>query len=186
MNKRAISLLVVSLLLTLSAHAADLREIHIGQRFISPDRRFATEIKDEDERGYNLEIKDQNNGKAYKAAASLPLFSFEWTTDSKTIVLLEHIGGGSQISLIHFNGHEWKRREIEPPGGNSGHYEVLEKDIGKNFLRISYKVTKEKQNGTVFGAYKCSLRVDASNGQISHVEKQDISIDAYRTLHYKE
>src|SRR6266404_3763 len=104
MKKHPKFFLVISQLIAVCALASDIREIRIGERFTSPDGRFVAQITDEDERGRNVQIKDQNTGESYKAATSLPLFSFEWTTDSNTVVLLEHIGGGTQIRLLHFNG----------------------------------------------------------------------------------
>jgi|GEM_PF-4775395 len=185
MKTDLIQIFLVSIF-AMSIYAAGKKEIQIGDSFTSPDKRFTAHIIDEDQHGFNMQIRNNRTGESYKSAASIPVLSFNWTIDSNTIVLIEHLSGGSQMTLIHFDGHKWgKPIEIDPPGGERGHYDVIREEVGKDSIRVTYKVTREKPNGMVIGAYISSFAVDPKTGQRSRVIQHDIGVDMYRRLKYE-
>jgi hypothetical protein len=167
-----------------AAERADIHEtpIKIGAHFTSPNGHFAAELTDENEHGQNLHITDTRTGAVYKSALSLPLFFVTWTHDCRTIVAVEHLAGGSQMSLIHFSGRSWKRFEVEPPGGDSGHYDVIGQEIRQNSIRVTYKMTKEKADGDIIAFYTCAFDIDPSTHAMRDIDKQRISRDTFVAL----
>jgi len=88
------------------------QEMRSGEHVTSPDRRFTAELTDDPEG--NLHIRSNSTSKLYKIGVLRPLYSLKWTGDSQTVITIEHLAGGSQAVLIHFNQHNWNRFEVDP------------------------------------------------------------------------
>jgi hypothetical protein len=97
--------------------AAPEAPIEIGAHFTCPSGPFTAELMDDDARGQNLQITDTRTGAVHRSALALPVLSVNWTPDCHTMIAIEHLAGGSQMTLIQFASDAWKRYDIEPPGG---------------------------------------------------------------------
>lgn len=164
--------------------AAELVPISNGATVTSPDGRFTARLTEEDAHGLNLAITDSRTPATERARIGTPLLSMRWTFDSRTIVSIEHLAGGSQLALLHFYESGWKRIEVIPPNGLEGHFEVIRQQMHRDSVTVTYKVTKEKPNGAVASAFTCSFDVDAASGRISQLRRRRINLEMYRQLRY--
>ncbi len=183
--KPILAVFIAFSILVTSGAIADLTPIPIGAEFDSPNGIFTVRLTDERNDGSNLEVKNNQTAERRRGAAGTPLLSLQWTGDSRTIVMIEHLADGSQTALLHFNEREWQRFEIVPPGGAAGHFEVIKQDIGQASLKVTYKVTKEKANGEMSRAFTSSFNVDGATGKIYGIEQHAIDITTYRVLKYR-
>ena len=160
------------------------QEIELGQSVGSPDGRF-TAVLTNDTQG-NLHIKSNTTGELYKIGVFRPLYSLEWTGDSQTVVTVEHLAGGSQAVLIHFDGDKWSRFEVDPtePPPPYHHYAVIRKEIGRDTVKLRYKATDEKGNGIVTKFYVRSFDVDPRTRSITNIQTREISGNEYSALRY--
>lgn len=167
-----------------TASAAD--EVRLDHRFVSPDGRFTAQLTN-DEKG-NIRITDNKTGQVYKEWAVRPLYSLKWTRDSKTIVTIEHLAGGSETALIHFSENRWSRFPVSPPVKTPPyhHYRVIRQEIEGNKVKLTYKVTDEQGNGMVTKFYTCSFEVNPSSRVIGNVIEREIDGATYETLYYSE
>jgi hypothetical protein len=179
---RALLFAGVALCSWVSAYAK--QEIEAGHSVSSPDGRFTAELTN-DTQG-NLHIKSNVTGDVYRIEVFRPLYSLEWTEDSQTVVTIEHLAGGSQAVLIHFDGHKWSRFEVDPTHAPPPyhHYAVIKQGIGRNAVKLTYKVTDEKGNGIVTKFYVCSFNVDPQSRSITNVQTREIGGDEYSALDY--
>jgi hypothetical protein len=160
--------------------------IEIGETFTSPDGRFTAQLANDD--NGDLGIKNNQTGETYKVGALTPLLSLKWTGDSKTIVTVEHIAGGSEANLVHFDGSKWNQFSADPPGDTHGsrRYEVVRQQVDWKRVKFVYKVTDEKSNGEVIKFYTCSFEVNPQTNIVSNVVKREIDRSTYAALHYKK
>ena len=146
------------------------QEIHVGTKFVSPDRRYTAEyLFDDDNR---IKITDNQTGHADAPIDwwSVP-HSIRWTGDSKTIVVVSHIAGGSQASLIHFKKGKWVELEAAPPTKHSPvEYRVIEEKVGISSVTLTYEVTNQAPNGARESFYRCSFKIDPETGAIFNVK----------------
>jgi hypothetical protein len=179
------AVLVVSAGLYCLSNAGTESEIQPGQSVSSPDGRFTAELTDD--REGNVHIKSNTTGKLYTVGALRPLYSLKWTGDSQTLVTIEHLAGGSQAALIHFDGDKWSRFEVDPTGSPPPyhHYAVIRQEIGWDKVKFTYKITDEQGNGMVIKFYLCSFDVDPRARSITNMHTREISSDVYWTLRYR-
>jgi NIPSNAP len=97
------------------------------------------------------------------------------------VYILQH-PSRQEAEKIHFTGSGWKRLEVEPPGGDLGHYDVVDRQIRQNSVRITYKMTKEKANGAIIAFYTCAFDIDPSTYAMRNIKKQNISRDTFVAL----
>lgn len=112
MNVLRVFLLVVVLLPTTRSSQAIVREEVIRNQWMrSPNGEFSAAYS-----GGSLVLRRNTvDEPGQKVAVFAPLFSFQWATNSKTIVTVEHLAGGTCAALIHFNGKSWRRHESSRP-----------------------------------------------------------------------
>lgn len=160
--------------------SADAPIIRTDRIFTSPDKRFTVQLVSDDR--YKFKITDNKTGKVDQSVEMITLlFSLNWTGDSKTIVTVEHIAKGSITQIIHFSNNKWSSFLVEPPD-NIGHYSVLKQEIGMNTVNLTYKATKEKDNGSIIGFYTCKFDIDPATGAVTHVVTHDIDESTYASL----
>jgi len=156
---------------------ADRDSFSVGQSFRSPDGRFIAQLESGD--FSNLKIKDNQTGEVASETVDLPtLLSLKWTGNSKAIVIVEHIAGGSVASVIALN-QCWARQDLFPPR-NGDTCEVVKEKVGWDTVNLSY--TASQRAGTAFLFWTSCFEVNANTGAVTHVTTENISADAYQAL----
>lgn len=152
MNKILIPLCITAALFVTFAGAAELSG---DETFVSPDGRFAAT-------GF-IRILDRVFGKEYKIPVLPPISSLEWTKDSKTIVTVSHIAGGSYAVLLHFDGEEWQKIEFEPPAklitSPYVDYVVLQAKAREHSVFVKYRIRTKMHalDGYKTITYSCTV-----------------------------
>jgi len=141
-------------------------EIGNNEKFVSPNGEFTVQG--------NVEIINNKTGDQCLVEVLSPVYSLKWTRDSKTIVVIGRIAHGSYASVIHYNGKEWKKYEVDPPDSDEGHfwnYSVIREEIGFSDVVITYKINTKKNMSDAYVSHLCTLRVDPATGVISEIKR---------------
>ena len=110
----------------------------------------------------------------------LTVIAMDWTGDGKTLVIVEHLAGGSQLSLVHLVDSQWKRFEIEPPLSPYENISVVELGVRKDSVSVKYKLTQ--RNDQDFRFYVCSFDVDSATQTRSNEVTQKLTAANYEKL----
>lgn len=132
--------------------------------------------------GGSLRIRNNLTGRLYpKVSVLTPLLSLKWTRDSKTIITIEHMAGGSCAALVHFDGKAWRRYDAEPPGGPYNHIEVLSQEIGEDGARITF-AADVRRKGTTFAYFICAFDINAETNARSNETRKEVTEAEYDAL----
>lgn len=132
--------------------------------------------------GRSLRIRNNLTGKVYPEVPVLtPLLSIKWTRDSKTIVTIEHLAGGSCAALVHFDGKTWRRHQADPPGGPYNHIEVLSQEIVQDGVRIAF-AADVRRKGTTFEHFICAFDINAETNARSKETRKEVTESEYEAL----
>jgi hypothetical protein len=107
----------------------------------------------------------------------LTVIVMSWTGDGNTLVLVEHLAGGSQLALVH---SQWKRFEIEPQLSPYDDISVIELAVRKDSIRVTYKLMQ--QSGQDFRFYVCSFDVDPATQARSNEVTKKLTAAQYEKL----
>ena len=154
-----------------------------GKTFVSPDKRFSVVTKVADQE-FHLVITDARTGSVSQLTNALcPIFALQWSPDSKTLLAIEHASETSVIGLTHWNGHRWLQFEIDGPKvGDNDKIHVVNWEYKDNYLATSYLVDNRADNGESLHFYKCTFRINPSNGKTSEVTKTKITREEFLSL----
>ena len=108
----------------------------------------------------------------------LTVIAMDWTGDGNTLALIEHLAGGSQLSLIHFVDGQWKRFEIEPPLDPYDDISVIDLVVCKDSVKVRYKVRQHSDGGYRF--YVCSFDVDPATRTRSNEVTTKVTATTYQ------
>ena len=137
-------------------------EIHEDQVFTAPNGTLAATFL-----GGAFEIKDTSTGRTFTVQSLTPVSKAIWTDDSKTLVTVEHLAGGSDVVLFQSAGAEWKRVSVDPVGGPYDRYTVTRCEVEKNLLKLAYRV-RSNHAGEV-KVQIVAFQFDPATAAISHV-----------------
>ena len=150
--------------------AIDDHEIHEGIKFVSPDRRYTAEILSGNDT--KLKIMDHQMGTDSSVALWTVPTSIRWTGNSKTMVVVAHIAGGSQADLIHLKGAKWIDIQAPPPVHHTPvKYSVVKEEVGTSRVTLTYEVTNQAQNGAYQDFYRYSFTTDPATGVVSNIRR---------------
>jgi hypothetical protein len=174
MKMRAFFILISVLICT----QAVAQEVNPGDVFTSPDGRFIVRFTDE---VMNLKIKDNQTGKVTTLGVLTPCYSIKWTGDSKTIVAIYHLAGGSDADIFHFSKSEWRRCSVDSPDNNFNFIDVIKEKIGMDRVGLTYKAgIRDLQNDTFF---TYSLSFNPETGATTEMLEHEIDEKTYEKLH---
>jgi len=155
----------------------------IRQPVTSPDGRFSIELNHRD-RDYYFTITDHKLKKTVELPnVYRPVFAFEWSPDSKTVLSVEHAAQTSLIEILHFDGSHWKSFNIDPPlaKGDNYRFHAVHWDFTDDSLVTTYAVNNnEVRNST--DLYKVTFKVNVKTGGISHVTSAPLTVSEYIDL----
>ena len=110
--------------------------------------------------------------------------SVAWTGDSQTIVIVGHIAGGSEASIIRFENGAWVQHPAEPQDGDE--YEVVRQVLRKHTVELTYEIsarsnaTKDKMR-----FYLYTFLLDSATGKHSNERRNDVDPETYVALQPK-
>lgn len=126
------------------------------------------------------------NEKLHKVEASIPVLppvlSLKWSPDSKSLVVVQHLAGGSLASLVILDGKQWKKNDCEPPLKIQCNYSLVNFQFVDKQLRLTYKVSQERANGEIVSFNICSFDVDLKTGFLELKEYRPVTAEAYKKL----
>jgi hypothetical protein len=169
--------------------------------FISPDNHFSLVYGGFIDREFQYAIKNRQTGTIERFAEpdySLwgPLYSVQWTGDSRSVLLVYHIADGSVATVLHFNGTTWRELDIAPTPVDSRcpkdevtengktSFEpsyfgtVFDHKVGHSEVWISYGIqTDESRRHSHF--YVCNFNYNPETQSLSHVKLHEIDIPTF-------
>lgn len=118
--------------------------LEAGETFKSPDGKYTLKlVPDPDENSVigGLSIANNSTGELFQDSAATPIYSVKWTGDSKTVVLIVHVSGGSEAVVYHLNNkNKWVSCDLEPTIGDV--FSVVQLTMRKDTVEFRYKVGK--------------------------------------------
>lgn len=156
---------------TISSHAENgPKQLDSGTKLYSPDGKLFVVYNPD-----QLEIRDAKTDYLYNSVGALPVQALRWTRDSKTLVVVEQIAHGSEVGLVHFNGAQWERFTVLPPGQDYKDFAVVGLKPEHALVQISYRATGA-------ALYVISFTVNPSNQVLSNVQKKEVSFKQWIAL----
>lgn len=144
--------------------------------FRSPDGQFVVRCLDE-----YIEITNTAIGETYPRVGVLPSYTVNWTDDSKTIVVFEHLAGGSDAVLVHFDGEGWRVTRTGPPEDDYDHVGVVQATHESGVFRIAYRADVRKNTQVLY--FLITFDVDLRTGEYKNKSVKRITYKAYVGLH---
>jgi|ERR1043166_480741 hypothetical protein len=131
--------IVLSILGTISSN--EIYEIAPGATFKSPDSNYIAKtvggglIPATD----RIVILNANTGvEEVSVDVKPPVYSLVWTGDSKNVVAVSHIAGGTVAGIIHHSADGWKQYSADPREGDK--YKVIRLTVQHDTLELTYKI----------------------------------------------
>lgn len=111
-----------------------------------------------------------------------PVYSVQWSPDSKTIVLIQHMANGCVPGVAHLSKGTWKFSTIYLPIEGPARYSVSKLVFFHTGIRFTYRVATTKINGSITGYQVTGLDVDPSDFSISNTSTRNIDQDKFESL----
>jgi hypothetical protein len=141
------------------------KEIPHDKIFKSPDGRFsATEA---------VLITDTATGEVHGMAVMAPILGLRWAKDSRTIVIVSHLAGGSYGTVLHFNGDQWIKTEADvatPDQADYLAYKVIDTKDSSRSVSFTYRVSAKEHASQAYRHYCCEVKIDLDTG--AHEERR--------------
>jgi len=159
-----------------SADEVVLKEIADNQSSLSPNKRllatFAGVIK----------IMDESGGKTFDPVPVLtPIFCLAWSKDSNSLLVVEHIAGGSILSVLQMANGKWTKHGIDPPpDGDFDSYKVTGLELGADSVLVTY-LTSNRSNGETL-CQQITFDLNLKDLSAAHVKKKTITPGQYGKL----
>jgi hypothetical protein len=168
------NVLALILVLSFCGKASGEQVVSYGDAIRSPDGRFlATYL------GSHIRIEDNSGGALSARIGVFSVLAFNWTGDSKTVVTVEHLAGGSEAVLIHLDDGQWRRFEIDPVDDYDA-AAVIGLIIRDHSVSVKYRLRKREDQRFQF--YVCSFDVDSATHNRTNEKVKRISAAKYGQL----
>ena len=160
-----------------------------GERFVSPDKRFAIWLEDRKQNGYvgNIETNETRELlDSFDLATTVT--ALLWTGDSRTIISILQLSGGPRAYLTHLNDNgNWISADVNLPSLGSLQKEMLvECKPLKSTVILKYAVQPDhKITGLNPQLYLCSFELDPDTGVFSEMNWKSISAAEFDSLKSK-
>ena len=157
---KPISFMKYIILFTAMISFASLKaDVEVGKLLKSPNNNYSVKYN-----SYNsVCIKNNRTGDEANVLVLPPLVNLEWLPDSNGIVLIEHIAGGSQLSIINRTDEAWHRVEIDPTYEGFAKYSVDSFKYQDPYMHIFYNITLTKANGSIVKINKVVIIYNTKN-----------------------
>jgi hypothetical protein len=175
--------LVLALTATALASANQPQEITPGAAFRSPDGNFVAKTLG----GGMIAATDRIaivENKSGREAATIdinpPLYSLRWTQDSKAIVTISHIAGGTVAGVIHLVDGQWKQVSADPREGDK--YRLIHQVVKGRVVELTYKVARIRSNNTAGTFYTYTFLFDPTTTAHTGEKRRQIDAETYGRL----
>ncbi len=174
---------IILLLCAIFAFGCNCNAVDAREAFKSPDGRYTLKfISDPDDVSAisSLAIVDNTTGQIFRDSTVMPILLVKWTGDSKTVVIVVHVSGGSEAIVYHLKkDNEWVNFNIEPSMGDA--FSVVYVNPKKNTIDFRYKVHKK----TTGDMYLYSFTFHPDSFTQTNIKTVEIDDPTYRSLDLK-
>lgn len=174
-------LLAIALLVVSNGYSS---EIQPNANFGSPDGKYAAKcvgggtVPAVDQ----IQVIENGSGRVLaKFEVNPPLYSIRWTRDSKSLVTVSHIAGGTVAGVIHFDGTNWKEHSADPREGDK--YSVIRHVENESTIQLMYKIQVLASNDNAGKFYTYEFVFDPATTSHKGEKRQDIDGETYAYLH---
>ncbi|HLB33614.1 MAG: hypothetical protein A3F67_03210 [Verrucomicrobia bacterium RIFCSPHIGHO2_12_FULL_41_10] len=141
--KKLLSAFVLLLVFACLAHANLVIDYH---EYISPDKLYVAQATHE-EGDTILGIKNRKTGEVEASFTIVPLVvHVQWAPDSKSLLIVQHISGGSVATIVHHDDNKWVHYDCDPPLKTQGYYYLVGVKFLKEVVRLTYGVYPSKRS----------------------------------------
>jgi hypothetical protein len=151
------------------------QQLDSGISVMSQDNRF-TAIYDPDQ----LEIRSTRSKESHKIDGVPPVYALQWTRDSKTLIIVHHLAGGSGVIFAHLGETGWCHFGVVPPG-EYDRVGVIRIEPHNADVLISWKAMKVTKRSVFY--YLCKARMKPAKQALSNVQVEEISVETFDSLH---
>jgi hypothetical protein len=137
----------------------------------SPDGRFLVRRF-----GEEIEITDLSSHRVYRRIGVLPSYIVQWLPDSKTIAVLQHLAGGSEATVVHFDGHKWRAIQATPKNVNYDHIDIVEVTPHDGHLQLLYRadiLSRQHRASHFLITLDVDLAHQARREHVQHISYQE-------------
>jgi hypothetical protein len=106
--------LLMILCVPLFADYVEPKELPRGTSLESSDRRFTAFVD------LGIKVRDNQTGQVSTAPTLPVVFFLKWASDSRTLMTVEHIAGGTAAGIVHYVDGSWKRSKVSAPDESEG------------------------------------------------------------------
>jgi len=118
--------------------------------------------------GAGFEIRESATSKVSVVHSLPPVFQAVWMQDSRTLLTLEHVAGGTCAVCFHLGDHgDWVRIPTAPPLGPYQSYIVKRWTFDKSGIRITYATRSRRE--AVLTTSEVSFDLDPQSGAVTHL-----------------
>ncbi|MDQ2946516.1 MAG: hypothetical protein M3Y27_11325 [Acidobacteriota bacterium] len=155
----------------------EVKVVPLGETIPSPNKEFSVRLMKVN-RDYVYEISRETVGNVSHIVTDYwPLFSLNWSPDSKNIVSVAHASETSLIEFLHWDGQRWKLHIVDAPGGGDNcRFHVLSWRFESGHIEAIYLVDQQLRMGINDGLYKCLFKVNLVNGKAFGIRKAPITL----------
>lgn len=154
--------------------------------YVSPNKLYLAQVSIRDTDSI-LIVKNQKTG-AIEASMTIlltPILHLQWSPDSRSIVLVQHLARSSLASIINHQSDGWVKYDCEPKiDGDNIHFFVVGIKFLKKSLLISYGISKDNNVTADFQRY--AYDVNCQTGMMTLTSATSITLDAFIKLRKKE
>jgi len=146
----------------------------VGQQFPSPDGRFILQLAVKDDECV-YEIWDRENG-SVDNSIQVPsiLEGVSWLGNSRSIIGVLHMMGGSFIQTLHFDGTRWVTRDYNNPIRGVEYYMILKLHAGYNTALVTFRGYRDGCTRRSRVYFYITCLIDPSSGTQSLIEEMQI------------
>lgn len=145
--------------------------------FPSPDGKHVVKFEQKKD-GCYFDVNKAKTGRTESSAkvALTPIYSLQWSPDSKDIIIVGQVAHGSAATVFNFSNGAWTSHDTFPSSDTTSDptiskilYDVAEVKTNKSEIKVVYELTVEKKSDSgQIQDNKCflTLHLDPDTGKV--------------------
>jgi hypothetical protein len=162
-NRYLKQIFLFSLIAIAGAQFSLAKELSPRDRFVSPDGRLVAICAEADQTsgrvGLIMILEKATGRHLFSVETNPPVFALRWLNNSKALVFVQAIAGGSVAQVIYDSTQGWKAANAEPREGDD--CTVTQLRLQGKTIMITYKIAIRNQTGR-FYSYSFSFHPDST------------------------
>lgn len=132
--------------------------------------------------GGNIFVTNNKTGMVCDSIEVEPPVSYlMWTSDSQTLVSMEHLAMISLVAISHLSGGKWVRHEVELPSElKLDKYSVFELRCKGEKIHVGFGGEHSSNGNARF--YRVTFDIDPASNTYSQLDQRAISLAEYSKL----